>query len=339
MKRVLLGILIVLHGLAHAASGVWLAADGPVWLITVLWGIAMLGYLAAGFGILRAPFLRHWWKQTMVAATVASIVLFLTYLHPLGLLGSIFDLVLLLVVFESAQPFIDEDIAVVEAVGARGLPHPWLHRAGWAIATLFLVYAAAVVVVRPFYLGWGTTRDERIMPLPGDDPSVDARYKVDHAITIHAPADSVWPWLVQIGQDRGGFYSHAWLERMIGDHVTNADRIHPEWQRREAGDTVYATQPGYLGAQRFGWRVTSVVPNRALVLENWGSFVLEPVDSSTTRLIVRTRGEGKPSALGLVLGPVNVFVFEPAHFIMQTGMLRGIRERAEHGSYRVARGW
>ncbi|NUO63270.1 MAG: hypothetical protein HOQ11_05015 [Gemmatimonadaceae bacterium] len=329
MKRVLLGILVIVHGLAHAASGVWLAADGPVWMITAMWGLAMLGYLAAGFGMLRTPVLRRWWKQTMVLATVASIVLFLTYLHPLGLIGSIFDLVLLLVVLEGAQAFIDEDIAVVEAVGVRGLGHPWLHRAGWTLATLFLVYAAAVVVARPTFLRWGTTPDERIMPLPGDDPSIDARYRVDHAITIRAPADSVWPWLVQLGQDRGGFYSYSWLERLVGDEVTNADRIHPEWQQRQAGDTVYATQPGYLGASRFGWRVTHVVPNRALVLENWGSFVLQPIDSTTTRLIIRTRGEGKPSALGLVLGPVNVFVFEPAHFIMQTGMLRGIRERAE----------
>ncbi|HEX8849694.1 MAG TPA: hypothetical protein VF761_09195 [Gemmatimonadaceae bacterium] len=338
MKRVLLGTLVILHALAHAASGVWLAAEGPVWLVTVMWGVAMLGYLAAGFGTLRVPLLRRWWKQTMVVATIASIVLFLTYLHPLGLLGSVFDLVLLLVVFEGAQAFIDEDIAVVEAVGVRGLPHPWAHRAGWAIATLFLVYAAAVVVVRPLYLRWGTTRDERLMTLPGDDPSITARYRVDHAITIRAPADSVWPWLVQLGQDRGGFYSYSWLERMIGDKVTNADRIHPEWQQLQAGDTIYATQPGYLGADRFGWRVTSVVPNRALVLENWGAFVLQPVDSGTTRLIIRTRGEGKPSVMGLVLGPVSVFVFEPAHFIMQAEMLRGIKERAERTSYRVARG-
>ncbi|HEX2781701.1 MAG TPA: hypothetical protein VHM30_19505 [Gemmatimonadaceae bacterium] len=329
MRRVLLGILIIIHGLAHAASGVWLAADGPVWLVTLFWGLAMLGYLATGFGMLRVPVLRRWWKQTMMVATIASIALFLAYLDPLGLFGSIVDIVLLLVVFEAAQVYIDEDIAVVEAVGVRGLPHPALHRAAWAIAVAFLVYAAGVVIVRPLYLRWGTTARERITRLPGDDASLDARYRVDHAITIHAPADSVWPWLAQLGQDRGGFYSYSWLERMVGDEVTNADRIHPEWQKREAGDTVYATQADYFAGRRFGWRVTDVVPNRAMVLENWGAFVLQPVDSTTTRLIVRTRGPGRPSMLGLVLGPVNVFVFEPAHFIMQRGMMRGIRERAE----------
>ena len=329
MKRVLLGTLVVLHGLAHAASGVWLAAIGPLWLVTLFWGVAMLGYLAAGFGILRAPVLRRWWKQAMVTATAASFALFLAYLHPLGVAGSVLDLVLLLVVFEAGQAFIDQDIAVVDAVGARGLPHPVLHRVAWTLAVLFLGYATAVVAVRPLYLHWGSTPEERRLRLPGDEGAADARYRVDHAITIHAPADSVWPWLVQLGQDRGGFYSYSWLENAVGDRFANADRVHAEWQRRSVGDTVFATQPGYFGLGHPGWRVADVIPGRALVLERWGAFVLEPRDSATTRLIVRTRGEGKPSVMGLVLGPVNVFVFEPAHFIMQRGMLRGIRARAE----------
>jgi hypothetical protein len=84
------------------------------------------------------------------------------------------------------------------------------------------------------------------------------------------------------------FYSHEWLERAFGVAIHNADRIHPEWQTRVVGDTVYATQPSYCG--------------------------------------------GKPGAvgmLGFVFSPFNVFVFEPAHFIMQREMLRGIRDPAE----------
>jgi hypothetical protein len=64
-------------------------------------------------------------------------------------------------------------------------------------------------------------------------------------------------------------------------------------------------------------------------LENWGTFVLQPIDSTTTRLIVRTRGDAAPSLLSFALAPINVFLFEPAHFIMERGMLRGIRARAE----------
>jgi hypothetical protein len=197
-----------------------------------------------------------------------------------------------------------------------------------------MAYVTAVVVVRPTYLHWGTTPAERLAELPGDSKTVTARYRVDHGITIHAPADSVWPWLAQLSQDRGGFYSYAVLERMVGDRVTNADRIHPEWQAIAVGDTVRATQPDYFGGRlgTLGWKVTDVVPGRALILENWGAFVLQPVDSATTRLFVRTQEAGKASVIGLVLGPLNVFVFEPAHFIMQRGMLRGIRDRAERRS-------
>jgi hypothetical protein len=141
----------------------------------------------------------------------------------------------------------------------------------------------------------------------------------------------VWPWLVQLGQDRAGFYSYSTLERAFGDRITNADRIHPEWQSIAVGDTIRATQPDYFGGRfgTLGWRVTDVVPGRALVLEHWGSFVLLPIDSGRTRLIVRTRESGKPTMRGLLAGPFSVFVFEPAHFIMQRGMLRGIRARAE----------
>ena len=75
--------------------------------------------------------------------------------------------------------------------------------------------------------------------------------------------------------------------------------------------------------------MAAVEPGRGLYLENWGAFVLRPVDSNTTRLIIRTRGAGTPDLNMVVLGPFNVFVFEPAHFIMQRGMMRGIRGRAE----------
>ena len=170
------------------------------------------------------------------------------------------------------------------------------------------------------------------MPLPGDELVPDARYRMDHAITIAAPADSVWPWLVQLGQDRGGFYSYAGLERLIGDDVHNADRIHPEWQQRKVGDLVRAAQPDYLGGRLgpdLGWRIVRLDPPHALVIENWGAFVVRPQPDGTTRLHIRLRGEGKPSLTSVVLGPLNLLVFEPAHFIMERGMLRGIKSRAE----------
>lgn len=83
--------------------------------------------------------------------------------------------------------------------------------------------------------------------------------------------------------------------------------------------------------------MAEVVPGRAIVLERWGAFVLTPVDANTTRLHIRLRGEGVPSLGGSLLAPFELFAFEPAHFIMERGMLRGIRQRAERQVQRAAR--
>jgi hypothetical protein len=331
MRRGLLALFLILHGLLHASIGVWAVAGHSLAMVNTLWSVAIVGYVASGFAILRVPVLRTHWKSILAVTTMASLLLLTMYGGLFGLMGAAIDFSLAFVAYDIMQPRVETAVDAAETLHAGGLPHPWWHRVGWTLAMLSLLYVAAVVVVRPTYLRWGTTAAERIASLPGDEIVKTPRYRVDHGITIQAPADSVWPWLVQLGQDKGGFYSYSRLERMIGDQITNADRIHAEWQTVAVGDTIRATQPDYFGGRlgTLGWKVTQVVPSRALVLENWGAFILQPVDSNTTRLFVRTRGDGKPTILGLVLGPLNVFVFEPAHFIMQRGMLRGIRDRAE----------
>jgi hypothetical protein len=170
------------------------------------------------------------------------------------------------------------------------------------------------------------------MPVIGDPPLGESHYRIDHAITINAPADSVWPWLVQIGQDRGGFYSYDWLERAFGADIHNSDRIVPEWQERRVGDLVRVVQPAYLGGilgDSLGWNIDDIEPGRAIVLHGWGAFVLSPTGPNTTRMHIRTRGAGVPTLSGVALTPVGLLVFEPAHFIMERAMLRGIKARAE----------
>lgn len=331
MRRTIIAILLVLHGLAHSAAGIWAMSLGPSWAVVPLWLIAEVGFVAAGLGLAGAPVLREWWQPIAFFAGVSSVALLASF-GTLALFSGLFIDVLLLILAT----------AVAGRSAGRERASPDVHHrravAGAVVAWAFLAWLAVVIVLRPWHTSWGTSAEQRAMTLPGDDLVPEAHYRMDHAVTVHAPADSVWPWVVQIGQDRGGFYSYDGLERLIGDDVRNADRIHPEWQERRVGDLVRATQPGYLGGRLgsdLGWRITHLEPGRALVLENWGAFVVIPVDEHTSRLHVRLRGPGTPSLLGVVLGPANLLVFEPAHFIMERRMLLGIRDRAEGRLLRV----
>jgi uncharacterized protein YndB with AHSA1/START domain len=102
--------------------------------------------------------------------------------------------------------------------------------------------------------------------------------RIVHAVTIQAPVEQVWPWL---GQGRGGFYSYEWPQNLVaGCDMENADRIHPEWQHRELGETIHL-QPGG------GLRVSVFEPGRELGLEAWGTFALEPLGRDRTRPIAR----------------------------------------------------
>jgi hypothetical protein len=332
MLRAILGWLIIAHAFAHASAGIWSATQGTMWIATAVWTVAFLALLCAGLGLLRVPGLRRMWHATLIAGCVASGFMILWYRPPLGMIGIALDLAIVILALGDLSGRFDSDIAVVEKLGSDAFRHPWAVRAGWGLGIVALTYATVVMVMRPVFVQWGSTPEERTIALAGDEVHPrDATYRIDHAITIHAPVAATWPWLVQLGQDRGGFYSYDWLERSFGVQIKNADRIHPEWQQRAVGDTIRATQASYLGGRfgAFGWKVNVLEPERVIGLENWGTFVLVPIDSSTTRLIVRTRGAGGSNALGLVFGPIDVFVFEPAHFIMEQAMLRGIRDRAE----------
>jgi hypothetical protein len=156
----------------------------------------------------------------------------------------------------------------------------------------------------------------------------------DRAITIHAPAQDIWPWIVQIGYHRGGWYTSRWLDRLMW-HIDNpsADRIIPEFQQLRVGDVVPDGPPGTAS-----FTVAAVETGRALVLLDdagthvpdtafsW-AFVLEPLDGRTTRVQVRTRGTYPPSP---VLALLSRFVIGPADFVMVSGqMLRGIKRRSE----------
>ncbi len=184
-------------------------------------------------------------------------------------------------------------LAVVRSVRDRRPPPPWAVL-GTAATTGY------VAGVRPWMARWGLGHEA--------GPA--------HAVEIGASTDRVWPWLAQIGQDRGGFYSYEWLENLAGCRMRNADRIHPEWQHREIGETV-------LLHPATGLPVTEFEPGRRLSLGGWGTFELEALTDGRTRLTAtgeRARGAARV---------FYVLLVELPHFVMERRMLLGIKRRAE----------
>jgi hypothetical protein len=195
------------------------------------------------------------------------------------------------------------------------------------------VYA---ILVRPRISRWGATEAETRRVLPGDQPENQQGHRVvsTRAITIDAPPESVWPWLVQMGSGRAGFYTHEWVERLL--FITYADghsatRIHPEWQDLQVGDKVPYSRFNTVD-------VIALDPPRCLIAGEW--LVLEPLDAGArTRLIARTRGGWlEPFARNVpvlwpLLWPVAALIErgpgELLHHYMETGMLKGIKARAE----------
>ena len=107
-------------------------------------------------------------------------------------------------------------------------------------AGLTAIGAAAtyLLLARAGQLRWGTIDAEFDEPLPGDDLIPSPNLVATRAITVRASAEHVWPWLVQLGQGRGGFYSYDFLENLVGCDIHSADRIVPEWQEAVVGDEV-----------------------------------------------------------------------------------------------------
>jgi hypothetical protein len=185
--------------------------------------------------------------------------------------------------------------------------------------------SAYTFLIRPWHLRWGATEEELKLSLPGDELVDRPKLTSTRAITIEAPAKDIWPWLVQIGQNRGGFYSYAWLENLVGCQMRNADRIVPEWQDLRVGDEVW------LHPKAPPLRVAAIEPERSIVLEKSWVFYLQPIAEGTTRLIIRGRGDFEPD---LKNGFFNLIlwrgIFEPAHFIMERKMMLGIKQIAEN---------
>lgn len=185
---------------------------------------------------------------------------------------------------------------------------------------------------------WGATFGESIETLPGDELVEVARYRATHAISIDAPPEVVWAWLVQIGQGRGGMYSYDWLENLVGLDMHSADAIVPELQTLAVGDLVRLVPEGTEPDLAFV--VDRLEAPHLLVLGPEGShaealasglpypawtFLIRPAEVGS-RLVVRFRCDFRPTVRGYA---TNKWALEPIHLLMERKMLRGIKERAE----------
>ena len=209
--------------------------------------------------------------------------------------------------------------------------------------------AAAAVYggwVRPRLMRWGASEEEAAGPYPGADLVPDGERAATMAVTIGAPPDQVWPWLVQMGWGRGGWYS--W-DRLDNHGQPSAREVHPEWQDLAVGDYVKAWQPG--AGPRDAWEVAALEPNRFLGLRGltdlrgrnldpaqprppayleglWG-FLLNELPGGRTRLVIGGYQAFRPRWLGRF---VFYWLYIPVVWVMQARTLAVLKRNAERAA-------
>ena len=190
------------------------------------------------------------------------------------------------------------------------------------LATLGAAAGVYLVFIRPWQLRWGATDEEVARPMPGDDVVKQATFNATRAVTIQARPEEIWPWLVQIGIKRAGWYSYDWLDN-LGHH--SAERIIPEFQHLEVGDRVPLSPDGTQGPV-----VKALDPNHWMLWGDtdgdftwyWGIY---PLDEKQTRLLTRVRMRYRWTS------PVILFnlLVEFTDIVMMRKCLLGIKQRAE----------
>ncbi|MGE5405374.1 MAG: hypothetical protein ACM3PP_10615 [Candidatus Saccharibacteria bacterium] len=201
------------------------------------------------------------------------------------------------------------------------------------IAGFLLILLGYIVYIRPWIMRMGATDEEIQMPMPGDELMSYSNQTYTQAITINAPPELVWAYLVQVGCRRAGWYNWDFINGMSAkdyfyENGRSANRVIPELQKLQQGDKIYLTP-------QINMDVHELLEKQLLVLtgEEDGRFVvvwtymLKEIDENKTRLIVRwTSALGE----GIIVTLINKLIVEPGGVgIQQPLMLRGIRKRAE----------
>jgi hypothetical protein len=214
---------------------------------------------------------------------------------------------------------------------------------------MIFLYAVAILlfchhfIFRPIFLDWGSSQELRKIAFSGDTFTDGNRHT--RAVLIEGTPEEIWPWIVQIGQDRGGFYSYQWLENIFGARMRNSYVIKSEFQfPRLQGDTIWLATKDHYGGE--GYQVAAeIVPFKSFVMVggadynrirqgekasgSWALY-LYPASSNTTWLVARS-SDGLDHGVGNSV--LRYFFFEVPHFIMERKMLKTVQTLVEknHG--------
>lgn len=184
--------------------------------------------------------------------------------------------------------------------------------------------AAYLGGLRPWQLRWGATDEEVARALPGDDIVARPSFNATRAVTVAARPADIWPWLVQMGLHRAGWYSYDWIDNL---RQPSAERIIPELQEVQVGDFLPMSPDGKVGV----W-VKDFAPERWLLWEDkkgemtW-LWQLDPLDAQHTRLLSRVRGRYHWTSPGILFS----LLVDVGDIIMMRKCLLGIKRRAEAG--------
>lgn len=193
------------------------------------------------------------------------------------------------------------------------------------ILGLLAVCVVTIILLTPWMDRKGTTKQEQTASLPGDDLIANPVRTANRAITVRAAPQQIYPWIVQTGADKAGFYSYTWLENLVGCKMAKDEQIREEWQNLQVGDLMKmcASEPAPPP-----YEVAMLVPDTAVVFghreqDEWvdlWSFVLIPQPDGSTRLIARTQ-TNMTGGFWEIIRPIS--------FMMEQKMLATIKQLAE----------
>ena len=206
-----------------------------------------------------------------------------------------------------------------------------------ALSICAIAIAAGYAVMYRLGAVSGSKPDERSRALPGDDLVDHPSFVTNHATTLPAPPEQVWPWMTQVGWHRGGWYTPRWVDRLLfPGNWPSATRLEPALVRDlKSGDTIPDGPPGTAefvvqvadAPRTLVLRSTTHLPpgaaERGWSLDWVWTFVLEPTAEGGTRMLVRNRGRVRPRWVDLAY----VAAITPADHVMTRGMFRGLAQR------------